>query len=136
MDMVGFNFAFFKTDDAEADKLSQALLPEGRTWQVDNRWSVRSDPAHVPGMQDHTHIRLGGTEVAVISRDGTPSHNSDLSKIPNYVLDWIKKKGLTESYLLTPAIDEGVPADVVAEAIHHEELMAQASEHLSKTSRN
>jgi hypothetical protein len=50
-------------------------------------------------MQDHRHIKLKGTEVAVINKDGTPSHSSDLSQVPGWILTLIKDKGLTESYL-------------------------------------
>ena len=61
---------------------------------------LSSGKPHTTGMQDHNHIQCNGNEIAVINHDGTPSHNSDLSVVPNWVLGWIKDKKLTESYLV------------------------------------
>jgi hypothetical protein len=78
-------------------------------------------------MQDHNRIQCNGNEIAVINHDGTPSHNSDLSVVPNWVLGWIKDKKLTESYLAT------MPPEVIVEAARHETGMAQAVEFMKKT---
>jgi hypothetical protein len=126
-------FVYFKTDDVVAAKNAAQLLPEGRTYSIDNKWSVRADKPHTTGMQDHNHIQCNGNEIAVINHDGTPSHNSDLSVVPNWVFGWIKDKKLTESYLGTVAMPENVPAEVIVEAVRHETGMAQAVQFINKT---
>ena len=125
---------YFRTDDTVASKQAMQFLPEGRTYSIDNKWSVRADKAHVQGMKNHNHIQLKGSEVAVINTDGTPSHGSDLSQVPAWIFTWIKDKRLNESYLSTETITERVPAAVVAEALRHEMTVQQSVEHLNKTS--
>lgn len=133
--MPGYLFAFFKTDDRVAAALAESLLSEGRTYQVDKRWSVRADRSHAPNMDGHLHVQFRGRDVAVINRDGSPSHNSDPTKIPNWVLDWMKNQGLSESYLPTAkTLGEAVPAEVIKEAIRHEELIDATNEYISRTS--
>lgn len=128
-------FAFFRTDDAEAAALTEQLLTEGRTYPVDKRWSVRVDRSHADPTTTHNHVQFNGRDIAVINPDGTPSHNSDLSKIPNWMVAWMKDKKLTESYILAEASAawERVPGAVIADAVRHEETVAQAVEHLSRT---
>src|SRR5262245_50123618 len=87
-------FIYFKTNDADAVKTSAELLPEGRQYSIDKKWSVRVDNAHTTGMQKHNHVQCNGNEVAVVNKDGTPSHGSDLSVVPNWVMDWMKTKKL------------------------------------------
>src|SRR5260370_1339411 len=58
---------YFRTDDTVASKQAMQFLPEGRTYSIDNKWSVRADKAHVQGMKNHNHIQLKGSEVAVIN---------------------------------------------------------------------
>jgi hypothetical protein len=125
---------YFRTDDGVATRQAAQFLPEGRTYPIDNNWSVCADKAHVQGMKDHNHIQLKGHEVAVINQDGTPSHKSDLSQVPGWVLAWVKDKGLTESYFATQTIADRVPAAVIAEAVRHEMTVQGAVDHLSKTS--
>lgn len=123
------DFIYFRTDDAVAAQQAAELLPEGRQYPIGNKWSVRVDNPHTMGMQKHSHIQLKGQEIAVVNQDGTPSHGSDLSKVPSWVLD--KAKGaITESFVVV----ERVPAAVIAEALQHELTVQQAVEYLSKTS--
>ena len=112
------SLAFFETDDAEARKNAGSLIVEGHTWQIDKRWSVRQDRTHHSPNDTHNHLQFKGNDVAIINRDGTPSHGSDLSKIPGWVRDWMKNNNLTESYLIKSAaiLTEGVPAEIVREA--------------------
>src|ERR1700730_11030130 len=42
-------FVYFKTDDVVAAKNAAQLLPEGRTYSIDNKWSVRADKPHTTG---------------------------------------------------------------------------------------
>jgi hypothetical protein len=121
------DFIYFRTDDAVAAQRAAEFLPEGRQYPIDNKWSVRVDNPHTTGMQKHSHIQLKGQEIAVVNQDGTPSHGSDLSKVPSWVLD--KAKGaITESFVVV----ERVPSAVIAEALRHELTVQQAAENLSK----
>ncbi|BEV46461.1 hypothetical protein [Afipia carboxidovorans] len=126
------HFIFFRSDDVIAGQQAARFLPEGRTYPIDKKWSVRADKAHVPGMKDHNHIHLHGYEIAVVNNDGSPSHNSDLSKVPSRVLSWMKDKKLTESYLQNDMLTERVPAAVITEAVRHETGMTKAEALLSK----
>ncbi|WP_420965307.1 hypothetical protein [Bradyrhizobium sp. B120] len=124
------DFIYFRTDDAVAAQRAAEFLPEGRQYTIDNKWSVRVDNPHTTGMQKHSYIQLKWQEIAVAYQDGTPSHGSDLSKVPSWVLD--KAKGaITESFVVV----ERVPAAVIAEPLGHELTVQQAVENLSKTSR-
>lgn len=125
-------FIYFERTDAIAEKQAAQMLPEGRTYNVDNKWSVRADKPHTTGMQNHNHIQLRGTEIAVINYDKTPSHNSDLSSVPNWLFGWMKNKGLTESYRQN--MPEIVPASAIDEAVRHETLMQQSIDHITQTS--
>jgi hypothetical protein len=129
------NFVFYETTDADAAALATQLLKEGTTWQIDNKWSVRVDRTHHDPTFKHNHVLCRGNNVAVINQDGTPSHNSDLSKVPNWVLAWMNEKGLTEQYLLSEEFDEWerVPTSVLNDALHHESLVQKTIEHLNKT---
>lgn len=126
------NFIYFRTDDANAKKNAAQLLPEGRQYAIDNKWSVRVDSPHTTGMQKHNHVQCNGNEIAVVNKDGTPSHGSDLSVVPNWVMDWMKAKKLTESYLAEVCMPEQVPAAVIAEAVRHETGMSKAVELMNK----
>jgi hypothetical protein len=127
-------FVYFQTNDAAAAGSASQLLPEGRTYSINNKWSVRADKPHTTGMQNHNHIQCNGNEIAVVNQDGSPSHSSDLSVVPNWVLGWIKIKGLTESYLGTVTMPENVPAAVIAEALRQELLVQKSVELLNRTS--
>ena len=128
------DFAFYKTTDTDAAAFAAQLLKEGKTWPIDKKWSVRVDRTHHDPTANHNHVQCKGKDVAVINQDGMPSHNSDLSKIPNWVVDWMKEKGLTEQYLLSEGFDvwERVPAPVIIDAIRHESLMQKTIEHMKK----
>jgi hypothetical protein len=62
-------------------------------------------------MQNHVHIMIDGKQVSVINRDGTQSHNTTRDRVPNWVIDRIKAKGLIESDLITEA--NGTPRVLV-----------------------
>jgi hypothetical protein len=91
----------------------QYIIEGGKTVSFDNRYSVRKDRAHVPGQQDHVHVNLKGREMCVINMDGTPSHNSDISRIPRHLRPRLAKMGvkieeanyLVESYEYTSLRD-------------------------------
>jgi hypothetical protein len=129
------DFAFFRSDDAAAAALAEQILAEGRTYQVDNRWSAHVDRSHADPTTTHNHVQFNARDVAIVNRNGTSSHNSDLSKIPNWMMAWMKNKGLTESYLLAEASAtwERVPPAVIEFAVRYEETMARAVEHLNRT---
>jgi len=121
-------FAFFESKDAKASTTAQTLLPEGRTWQVDNKWSVRVDRSHHDPESKHFHFIAKGEDVAVINQYGSPSHGSNPNAVPKWVRAWAKDKGLKESMLVEDAgtLVEGVPAKVVQDAVAHEDLMTAA----------
>src|SRR5664280_707751 len=77
--------AHYRSDDAVARQVAEYLVEAGKTVNFNNRYSARDDRAHVPGQKDHMHLLLKGKEVCVINKDGTPSHNSDISAIPRYL---------------------------------------------------
>jgi hypothetical protein len=122
------NFIYFRTDDAVATRRAAEFLPEGRHYTIDNKWSVRVDNPSQPGQQKHAHIQLKGHDIAVVNQDGTPSHSSDLSQVPGWLL--AKATKLTESF----EVEERVPASAIAYAVSHEEGMKQSAEILSKMS--
>lgn len=125
-------FIYFKKNDAVAAKTAAELLPEGRQYSIDNKWSVRADKPHTTGMQNHNHVQCNGHEIAVVNQDGTPSHGSDLSVVPNWVMGWMKDKKLMEGYLASAAMPEQVPAAVIMEALRHEVGMSKAVEFINK----
>jgi hypothetical protein len=62
----------------------------------------RSDRPHTTGIQQHNHILFKGNEVAVINKDGTPSHNTSRDGIPRHVIDhMVKKKFIKEGHRRT-----------------------------------
>ncbi|MCC8432993.1 hypothetical protein LJ725_28830 [Reyranella aquatilis] len=127
-------FVYFLQGDNVATAFASHLVEAGNTWNVDNKWSVRHDRAHVPGMQNHVHIMMKGREVSVINKDGTPSHSTDRGKVPNWVITQIRDRGLIESQLIveassTPLI---VPPEIIAAAVQHQELEARATELISR----
>lgn len=131
---MAVRFVFFLQSDNVATAFASYLVEAGNTWNVDNKWSVRHDNAHVPGMQNHVHILMKGREVSIINRDGTPSHGTDRSAVPNWVIDQIRERGLIESQLIVEASNIPLipPAEVIASAVYHQELEAKALELLSR----
>jgi hypothetical protein len=133
--MSGNIFVFFESRDAKAAAFATKHLTEGRTYQIDKKWSVRVDRPHAPGMDDHVHVYCRNNEVAVINRNGTPSHGSDLNKIPKWIRDHMRSNKLAESRAssILDAIEPLVPAEVIAQAIYTEELMMGSVQELDKT---
>lgn len=121
-------FLYFRTDDTVAARRAAEFLPEGRQYTIDNKWSVRVDNPHQPGQQKHAHIQLKGHEIAAVNQNGTPSHNSDLSVVPGWLLAQAIK--LTESFVP----EDRVPVSVIAYAVSHEEGMLRSAKLLSKMS--
>jgi hypothetical protein len=107
--------AYFETSDKTAAAAARRLIVEGRYIPIDKRYSARYDRANVPGMQDHLHIQLKGKDVCVVNRDGTPSHNTDLSAAPQYVLDFLQKnRWITEATFQETL---GLPQSVIEAAV-------------------
>lgn len=84
-------FIFRKTD-REASTLASVLLKEGKNYDLSRDWSCRFDRAHVPKQQDHYHFLFKGKEICAVNRDGSSSHRSDLSQLPNHVKRDFKAK--------------------------------------------
>lgn len=75
----------FRKSDREANTLASVLLKEGKNYDLSRDWSCRFDRAHVSQQQDHYHFLFKRKEICVVNRDGSPSHSSDLSQLPNHV---------------------------------------------------
>lgn len=122
---------FLAWDDQIAERNALALIEEGKWYDLDNKWKVRSDNPHVDGMKYHNHLYLKGNEVFVINRDGTSSHGSNLSKLPQYVRLMLKNKNLLEGHLVETAASGGsslVPVsliDTLHAAIEHGRKLAR-----------
>lgn len=105
-----------ETDDEAARAFAVELLEEGKWYDMGKGWMARTDPPHPPNTQPHTHVYLRGNEVFVINKDGTSSHNSDLSGMPSKILTGLKRRGLVEARLLElaglPHLD--VPGNLMA----------------------
>ncbi len=115
-------FIFYLREDKEAEGYAETLI-EGRTWSADNKWSVRADPAHVPGMKDHVHVMLKGQEVSVINSDGTPSHNTDRSDVPGWLIARMVVRGLIKEASEEEGESLVVPIELIEGAVHHNVLI-------------
>jgi hypothetical protein len=93
-------FIYYETADAVAADNARFLEEGGRTWEIDNKWSVRLDAPHHPRMSSHVHVMLRGDDVCVINRNGTPSHGTNPEAAPGWVMDRIRQKGLIEQSML------------------------------------
>lgn len=114
-------FLFFRADDAKAFTNASLFIEEGQWHDLKKGYRARSDLPHATGMQHHNHLYLKGNQVAVINRDGTPSHGTNINDVPRHVIKSLKSKGLVETSLyIETAADEDirfVPPDVIEEAI-------------------
>jgi hypothetical protein len=99
----GHVFVFYETADLRAAAHAAYVVEGGRVWELDKRWSVRMDNPHPPNTQPHNHIMFRGDDVSIVNRDGTQSHNTTLDKVPNWVVDRIRQRGLIEGHLLVEA---------------------------------
>lgn len=108
---------FIEVGDFTAARAATRLIEEGQWHDLGKGWRARSDGPHVNGTKPHTHLYLKGDEVFVINKDGTPSHGSDLSKMPSKVRKALKSKMLIESasairsVLIPPAVIEAALQD-------------------------
>ncbi|SEC42693.1 hypothetical protein SAMN05444164_1811 [Bradyrhizobium erythrophlei] len=72
------------------------------------------DPPHHTKMGPHVHIMFRGDDVAVVNRDGTPSHNTTTDQVPRWVMDHIKKQGLVESLVTASSAQlPSIPSDLL-----------------------
>ncbi|MCB1784196.1 MAG: hypothetical protein KDI13_09385 [Alphaproteobacteria bacterium] len=90
----------FKKTDERSKFFAEQILEEGRTYNLNKGYSIRFDKAHVLGQQDHTHFMIKNNEIGVINRDGTPSHGSDVKKIPYGMIKAAKDRGYIGESLL------------------------------------
>lgn len=89
---------WYETSDKQAEIYAEGILEEGKTYQIDKRYSARYDTAHQPNQQNHTHVYLKGKEVCVVNLDGTPSHGSQpFGELPAKIQDKIRGLKLVES---------------------------------------
>lgn len=124
---------FYKDTDVVAAGLVERLVEEGQVHDLGKGWKARSDGPHVNGMKPHTHLYFKGSEVVVVNKDGTPSHNSDLSKIPSKIRKAMKARNLIESASATPAVL--VPPSVILAALldwEHQRTMHLTNRILSR----
>ena len=106
-------FVFYRTDDLVAAKNAAYLVEGGKLVELQQGWSFRVDPPHTTGMQRHVHVMLRTNDVSIINRDGTQSHGTTRDKVPNWVIDKIKAKGLVES---TYVVEANAPPPILVPA--------------------
>jgi hypothetical protein len=123
-------FVFYRTDDLVAAKNAAYLVEGGKPVELQQGWSFRVGPPHTTGMQRHVHVMLRTNDVSIINRDGTQSHGTTRDKVPNWVIDKIKAKGLIES---TYIVEANTPSPVLVPAFTIG--TAEAHWHLSLTAR-
>jgi hypothetical protein len=118
-------FVFYETADNHAVEHASFLCEGGRTWDLDQKWSVRLDRAHHPNMFDHVHILLRGNDVCVLNRDGTPSHQTTTNAVPRWVMDDIRARKLIESSALLEkaSADFALWADRIVRAERRAKMM-------------
>ena len=90
----------FENNDKFSESIAEQLLKEGKTYNINKRYSIRYDLAHVAGQKDHLHFMVKGHEIGAMNIDKTPSHGTNLSKIPNKFMKFAKEKGFTEQTLI------------------------------------
>jgi hypothetical protein len=116
--------AHYRSNDDVARQVAEYLIEAGQSVDFDNRYSARLDRTHVPGQKDHVHLLLKGKEVCVINKDGTPSHNSDISAIPRYLRPKLRHMGvkIEEARLIVEAAD----ASAIVEILRHNIAILEA----------
>lgn len=105
--------------DPTAANFAARALEEGQWYNdIGKGYRARADKAFQGG-QPHVHVYFKGNQICVVNQDGTPSHNSDLGRMPSRVRDYLKTRQLIESMLTEDVRDEGflVPPDVIAQAV-------------------
>jgi hypothetical protein len=90
----------FEKGDEFSQCIAEQILEEGRTYILNKRHSIRFDKAHVTGQQDHTHFMIKGREIGAINKDSSPSHGTDVNKIPQNMIKAAKDKGFIEESIL------------------------------------
>lgn len=89
---------WYETSDTTARAAAEGVIEEGKTYNIDSRYSVRHDVAKQPNQKNHTHVYLKGNEVCVVNKDGTPSHGSaPFSTLPADIQKKIKSLKLVEA---------------------------------------
>ncbi|TPI80442.1 hypothetical protein [Mesorhizobium sp. B2-8-9] len=111
-----------KRGDLAAEKNAGWIIEEGQWYDLGKGWRARAEGPHVPGMMDHNHLYFKGNQMAVINRNRSQSHGSDLSKIPARVLNGLQARGLIdEANVQVEAASlsrsELVPIDIIMEAV-------------------
>lgn len=86
----------FENEDTQAERLSEALIIEGKTYDLGKGYSARFDKAHVSNQKDHLHVLYKKNQLFVINKDGTPSHGTDISSIPNKLKSQINSLGIID----------------------------------------
>ena len=111
---------FVEPGDIPATRLANEFIVEGGVWyDLDKGWRARADKPHTVGMQDHVHLYIRSNQIAVVNRDGTPSHNSDLSKLPTHVTRRLRTMNLMEgaNFIITAGVNDfSVPTYILDQA--------------------
>lgn len=107
---TGLIILLFDPSDTIAQGFAETIIEEGKTYQLDNRYSARYDRAQQPNQKNHSHIYLKGNEVCVVNTDGTPSHGSSpMSELPRSIQDKIRHLNLvTEQAMLLETAGGGL----------------------------
>lgn len=109
---------WYETTDEQARANAESTIEEGKTYQIDNRYSARYDVAHQPNQKNHTHVYLKGKEVCVVNHDGTPSHGSrPLDVLPTKIQSKIRDLKLVESAGLLMETASGQPQVLLPRAL-------------------
>lgn len=113
-------FVYYETADSIAAEHARFLVEGGKTWSLDNRWSVRLDPPHHAKMEPHVHIMYRGDDACILQRDGTPSHGTARDAVPTWVFDKIRNRGLIEGHVILASAGETarfiLPANLIRQA--------------------
>lgn len=109
---------WYETIDEQARTIAEAVIEEGKSYQIDSRYSARHDVAKQPNQKDHTHVYLKGNEVCVVNKDGTPSHGSaPFNTLPADIQKKIKSLKLVEARSLLAETASGTPQVLLSRAL-------------------